>query len=410
VDGPLAALRLRVDAALAAQDVDGARTLVTAALHDMAFVIEGAPAELHPRAEALLEQLKDAYEARLRGRGNAARLDELTRALQRQGIEGLRGWGAAPGAVMTVGDDFVFPRLRFGNVLVAPQPPRGWEVNEEVLHANLSVPPTHQYLAFYRWLHTDFRPHALVHLGRHSTYEFLPGKRVGLSATDYPRLVAGDAPGLYPYIVDGVGEGLQAKRRGLAVIVDHLTPPLQATPLYDELLSLRQLVEGFESADPSPAGNGVRQQALLRIKAQVETLGIREALVAELEAEHGGGEAIEYDAIDPALLVHEVGHFLTELQEDFMPLGLQVFGTDWSAAAPATMLTSMGDEGASAALAASPAAEMNALIAGLEGRFVAPGKGNDPLRSPDALPTGRNFYALDASLVPNRIAWDIGAA
>ncbi|MEM6415298.1 MAG: cobaltochelatase subunit CobN [Pseudomonadota bacterium] len=418
IEGPLAALRLRVEAALAEQAFDEARAIVSDTVHDMAFVIEGAPVEYHERAEALLDQLEAAYTALIDNGGSTEKnadtsadaLDALTRALQNQGIEGLRGWGPPPGRVMTVEDQFVFPRLQFGNVVIGPQPPRGWEVNEEVLHANLSVPPTHQYLAFYHWLHTEFQPHAMVHLGRHSTYEFLPGKRVGLGESDYPRLIAGDVPGLYPYIVDGIGEGLQAKRRGLAVIIDHLTPPLQATPFYDELLGLRQLVESFEAADPSEAGDIARAQALKRIKAQVEALGIREALVAELEADHGGGETIEFEAIDPALLVHEVGHFLTEMQEDFMPLGLHVFGRDWSDAAIETMIESMQSEDARAALKASPEAEMNALLAGLEGRFIQPGKGNDPLRSPDALPTGRNFYALDASLVPNSVAWDIGSA
>ncbi|MEM9667428.1 MAG: cobaltochelatase subunit CobN [Pseudomonadota bacterium] len=409
-DGALAALRLRVEGALDHQDFDAARGLVSTAVHDMAFVIEGAPVEYHERAEALLEQLEENYTALIDGEDKTTELDSLTRALQNQGIEGLRGWGPPPGRVMTAEGEFVFPKLQFGNVIIAPQPPRGWEVNEEVLHANLSVPPTHQYLGFYHWLHTEFQPHALIHLGRHSTYEFLPGKRVGLSGTDYPRLIAGDVPGLYPYIVDGVGEGLQAKRRGLAVIVDHLTPPLQATPFYDELLGLRQLVESFEAADPSEAGDIARAQSLQRIKAQVEELGIREALVAELEAEHGGGESIEFTSIDPDLLVHEVGHFLTEMQEDFMPLGLHVFGRHWSDAALDTMIASMETENARAALAASPAAEMMALLAGLEGRFITPGKGNDPLRSPDALPTGRNFYALDASLIPNTVAWDIGSA
>ena len=46
---------------------------------------------------------------------------------------------------------------------------------------------------------------------------------MGLAADDYPSLIADDLPSVYPYIVDGVGEGTQAKRRGQAVIVDHLT-------------------------------------------------------------------------------------------------------------------------------------------------------------------------------------------
>lgn len=49
--------------------------------------------------------------------------------------------------------------------------------------------------------------------------------------------MAGAIPGIYPYIVDGVGEGIQAKRRGLAVMVSHLTPPLSTTELYDDLLA-----------------------------------------------------------------------------------------------------------------------------------------------------------------------------
>ncbi|MEO0882647.1 MAG: cobaltochelatase subunit CobN [Pseudomonadota bacterium] len=408
--GPLAALQVQVAAALAHQELDRARRLVVDTVHDMAFVIEGAPPQYHERAEDLLDQLETAYEDLIQGDDQWSNIEALSRGLTQQGIEGLYGWGDAPGQVMVHDGEFVFPGLRLGKILIAPQPPRGWEVNEEVLHANMSVPPTHQYLAFYRWLQSDFDPHAIVHLGRHSTYEFLPGKRVGLQATDYPRLIAGDVPGLYPYIVDGVGEGIQAKRRGLAVIVDHLTPPLQATPFYDELLGLRQLVESFEAADPSQAGDAARTQAFKRIKALVLELGLKDGLIAELEAEHGGGETFEFETLAPDLLVHEVGHYLTEVQEDFMPLGLHVFGQDWSEEAIETMLISMEAPQSRHLLEASPSKEMAALLHGLAGRFVRPGKGNDPLRSPDSLPTGRNFYGLDASLIPNLVAWDIGAA
>ncbi|MEM1037787.1 MAG: cobaltochelatase subunit CobN [Pseudomonadota bacterium] len=409
-DGPLAALRIRVAAALDHSDLDHAERLISDAIHDMEYVIEGAPVKFHERAESLLVQLEDSYASLLQGEDEWSTIDALSRALSQQGIEGLKGWGPAPGKVMTHSGAFVLPGLRFGNILIAPQPPRGWEVNEEVLHANMSVPPTHQYLAFYHWLQSDFEPNAIIHLGRHSTYEFLPGKRVGLQEFDYPRLIAGDIPGLYPYIVDGVGEGIQAKRRGLAVIVDHLTPPLQVTPFYDELLGLRQLVESFEAADPSDAGDAARTQSLNRIKELVVDLGIKEGLIAELEAEHGGGETFEFETIPPDLLVHEVGHYLTEVQEDFMPLGLHVFGQDWSDEAVEIMLTSMGTPEARPLLKQSPSLELDALMHGLNGGFVRPGKGNDPVRSPEALPTGRNFYGLDASLIPNVIAWDIGSA
>mgnify|MGYP001764698653 CR=1 FL=1 len=52
----------------------------------------------------------------------------------------------------------------------------------------------------------------------------------------------------------------------------------------------------------------------------------------------------------------------------------------------------------------SPRLEMQGLLAGLDGRYIPPGKGNDPLRSPEALPTGRNFYSVDSRAVPTPAA------
>src|SRR5690606_26066723 len=40
---------------------------------------------------------------------------------------------------------------------------------------------------------------------------------------------------------------------------------------------------------------------------------------------------------------------------------------------------------------------------------VAPGKGNDPIRNPEVLPTGRNFHALNGSLLPTRVGYELGA-
>ncbi|TWB09921.1 cobaltochelatase CobN subunit [Nitrospirillum amazonense] len=60
-------------------------------------------------------------------------------------------------------------------------------------------------------------------------------------------------------------------------------------------------------------------------------------------------------------------------------------------------------------LAASGPAEMAALLAGLDGRFVAPGPGGSPARGrADVLPTGRNLYAIDPRAVPTPSAWALG--
>jgi len=54
-------------------------------------------------------------------------------------------------------------------------------------------------------------------------------------------------------------------------------------------------------------------------------------------------------------------------------------------------------------------AEITGLLAGLDGRFVAPGPSGAPTRGrPDVLPTGRNFYSVDTRVVPTPAAWTLG--
>ncbi|GFE88746.1 cobaltochelatase subunit CobN [Steroidobacter agaridevorans] len=406
--GPLALLQANVQAAQAARLPQEARGQVNRTLHEVEHLLEGAQHPARNRALDLVKQLQAAYETQLSKGGNEARIDSLTRAIAATGVEGLRGWGELPGNVMVNRGKLVLPGVRFGKIFVGPQPPRGWELNEELLHANTSIPPTHQYLAFYFWLRHEFRADAIVHLGRHSTYEFLPRKGVGQDELDYPALIAGDIPGIYPYIVDGVGEGLQAKRRGLAVMVDHLIPPLTATPLYDDLLRLRQLVESYESSN-NPA---LRKQAAESMRGLIDELHLKDALTASMDAELKV-RGISFEQADDELLVHEIGHYLTHLQEDFMPLGLHVFGKPWQKEALDTMLVSMkagaDDKALRQNLQSSPENEMRALLHGLAGRFVPAGPGSDPIRNAEALPTGRNFHGLDNSLIPSRLGYSLGA-
>tara|TARA_R110001599_G_scaffold34184_1_gene109618 strand:- start:1024 stop:5391 length:4368 start_codon:yes stop_codon:yes gene_type:complete len=414
VNGPFGLLHEQLKAAVDAGKPALAEDALQHTVEEMLHLLEGVDHPARERALALLEQLNLCYKRTLGNTDSPCEDDALSliTALQETGIEGLGGWGDIPGTVMTYQGELLLPGLRFGNVFIGPQPPRGWEINEELLHANLAFPPPHQYLAFYHYLQNDFKVDAMIHLGRHSTYEFLPRRSVGLAEDDYSRIVAGDIPGVYPYIVDGVGEGIQAKRRGLAVMVDHLTPPLEHTPLYDDLLQLRQLVESFE------ASHGTNNQALAnrlvkQIRDKVDALELRDELAEAMSAELAV-MGIGFDEVDDDMLVHEVGHYLTDLQERFMPLGLHIFGKPWKADAVTMMLDSMAPENKAQRsqwqqlLAASPGAEMAALLRGLDGGFIAPGPGNDPVRSPESLPTGRNFYALDNSLIPSPVAWELG--
>ncbi len=410
-DGPLGRLHAEALEAEAANERGVGRKRVDAALKELHHLVEGADHPKRQQAIRDLNALEAGYQACLADRPGqrCASLAPLAKRLTGYGIEGLKGWGAAPGKIMVDSGKLLVPGLRFGNIFIGPQPPRGWEVDEELLHANTSVTPPHQYLALYHWLRDRFQADAVVHVGRHSTYEFLPGKAVGLAADDYPSLIAADLPGIYPYIVDGVGEGTQAKRRGLAVIVDHLTPPLAATPLYDQLLVLRQIVESYEAA----SSESLKAQAARTMREKVVELNLKAELEASM-ADVLDVRGIGFEAADDDLLAHEVSHYLTKLQEKFMPYGLHVFGRNWSRQALDLMLGSMkqggiDDPATTQRLIDSPRLEMQGLLAGLDGRYIPPGKGNDPLRSPESLPTGRNFHAVDGDILPTHLGYRLGS-
>jgi len=48
--------------------------------------------------------------------------------------------------------------------------------------------------------------------------------------------------------------------------------------------------------------------------------------------------------------------------------------------------------------------ELGALLKALEGEYILPGPGGDPVRNPDVLPTGKNIHALDPQSIPTAAA------
>ncbi|KPL87962.1 cobaltochelatase subunit CobN [Ardenticatena maritima] len=173
-------------------------------------------------------------------------------AAQREEI--VRQWGEPPGDAYVHEGHICLPALDLGNALVVLQPPRGYGMDPDAIYHRPDLPPPHYYYALYRWLRDEWRAHAIVHMGKHGTLEWLPGKSVGLSAACYPDSFLGDMPLIYPFILNDPGEGTQAKRRAHAVIIDHLTPPITTADGYGELAELMQLVDEYyqvEMLDPA---------------------------------------------------------------------------------------------------------------------------------------------------------------
>ena len=226
------------------------------------YGIDGAPEEGDALIHALigagghdLEFLTEEQLGGAAGRLDARRYAEWFARLP----DGLRArveeqWGLPPGELYVDGGEIVVSGLSFGNVFVGIQPPRGFGENPIAIYHDPDLPPTHHYLAAYWWIIEEFGADAIIHLGKHGTLEWLPGKSLGLSHSCAPDAALRDVPLFYPFVVNDPGEGTQAKRRAHATVVDHLIPPMTRAETYDDLARLEQLLDEYyqvETLDPS---------------------------------------------------------------------------------------------------------------------------------------------------------------
>nr|WP_218903221.1 cobaltochelatase subunit CobN [Streptomonospora nanhaiensis] len=234
-----------------------------------------------------------------------------------------RHWGEPPGGLYV--DDsrgepeIVLAGLRFGNLVLMIQPPRGFGENPIAIYHDPDLPPSHHYLAAYRWLEAPpdsggFGADALVHLGKHGTLEWLPGKGLGLAAEDAPDAALGNIPLVYPFIVNDPGEGTQAKRRAHATVVDHLVPPMARADTYGDIAKLEQLLDEYAlvtdlDPDKAPA-----------LRAQIWTLIKAAELHHDLHREDMPGED-EFDDF-----VMHVDGYLCEIKDVQIRDGLHVLG------------------------------------------------------------------------------------
>jgi cobaltochelatase CobN len=302
---------------------------------------------------------------------------------------------------------FVYPARRFGNVLMAPQPGRAWEQNLEKLHNEVSMPPSHEYIAFYLWLQKDFNANAVMHIGTHGTQEWLTGKEAGLSDSDPTEALIGAMPNIYPYVMDDVGEGIQAKRRGMATIIDHMTPPFDVAGLNPDLRELGALLNDYRVAEQkSPLLAASHLKAINRLAARSGVLKDMKKTELKSEADMEGLE--EY--------LDDTGNKLT-------PFGLHTFGVapaaqqrNATARAVVSLDTTSTPEQKlkriaqlEADIEQSAQLELDRLMQALSGRYIPTGASADLVRNPNALPTGRNFFGLDPSRIPSKTTYEAGA-
>src|ERR1035438_4337312 len=230
-----------------------------------------------------------------------------------------KAWGPPPGELYvdrSASDDgdIVLAALQAGNVLLLVQPPRGFGENPVAIYHDPDLPPSHHYLAAYRWLEEGVGAHAVVHMGKHGNLEWLPGKNLGMSAACGPDAALGNLPLIYPFLVNDPGEGTQAKRRAHATIVDHLVPPMTRAETYGDLARLEQLM------DEHAAVAALDPAKLPAIRAQIWTL----IQAAKLDHDLGLGSRPQADEFDDFLL--HVDGWLCEVKDAQIRDGLHVLG------------------------------------------------------------------------------------
>jgi cobaltochelatase CobN len=324
----------------------------------------------------------------------------------------IKNWGEPDQAkIMTWTDPrgkkfLLLPGVRYGKVLFTPQPSRGWEQDIKKLYHDIHVAPHHQYVAFYLWLKRGFKADAVAHIGTHGTHEWLSGKEVGFTAEDPPELLIQDLPNIYPYIVDDVGEGLQAKRRGMSVVIDYMTPPFDKAGMNRESKELAALISDY---------NAAREKSLQLAAAKLDEIN-------RLARKTGLLTDLKLTAVTTPEQVEELDDYLKEIGEKITPFGLHTFGKAPDAnyrRSTAEAIVAIEKKLSPAerekritnleqAIEASGKRELDSFVAALAGNYIPSGPGNDPIREPGSLPTGKNFYSFDPTRVPSPGTYDTG--
>ncbi len=209
------------------------------------------------------QQIKNAY-GHLSAEQYQSFFKKLPAAVQAKLIA---DWGEAPGDVFNYDDALLVPGTLNGNVFITVQPPRGFGEDPGKLLHSPDASPTHHYIGFYHWLRDLWQADAVVHVGTHGSLEWLPGKSTALSNACYPDIALGDMPNVYPYWMTIVGEGIQAKRRGAACLISHLSPPMQLSGSFDELQELEKALDEYCHFRQTQPENLDAVKSLVRDKA-----------------------------------------------------------------------------------------------------------------------------------------------
>ncbi|MEM4526061.1 MAG: cobaltochelatase subunit CobN, partial [Methanothermobacter sp.] len=337
-------------------------------------------------------------------------------------------WGPPPGKIMvyanSTGKYIVIPRLEFGNIILAPEPVWGWLQDNNTLYNTGKLPPTHQLLAFYWWINKVYDADAILSI--FSIVELMPGKQAGLSAEDWGAILLQDTPIIHVLPMDA--PAIFDKRRANMLIINFMTPVLLPASLYGNLTSIYDNIKFYRETADTTLKEAYKQEIINQTK--------------ELGLEYNPEKDFEK-------FIDEVIACLEDIKASYMPYGSHTLGVvpqgDQLIQMLQAMLPDEIDKETSKLLLkevifnnltpeeaqlkilgnTTPKIteylklaidynqriqesknEITSLLNALEGAYIIPGPRGDPIKNPEALPTGRNPYPFDPRTIPTKVAWE----
>ena len=301
-------------------------------------------------------------------------------------------YGEAPGELLAKGDSIAIACVRYGNVLLFPQPRPALGDDDFRLVHGVEVAPPHSYLAPYLYIQKGFQADALIHFGTHGNLEFTPGRDAGMRPHDWSQQLIGPTPHFYYYTTSNIGEAIIAKRRSNAVLLTYLTPPYAESGMHQKYNALHNDLHKALTGAAMPAlKQRIMKEGLHRV------LGIDSTLTKALTHE-------ELERIDS---------HLEELMNEKMQGAYYTLGQPYTEEQLNQTARAMNNDASQwprikQLLTASTQAEMDNMVCALNGGTIAPAPGGDPILNDNVLPTGRNMFSINPDNTPDPQAWEDG--
>jgi cobaltochelatase CobN len=373
-------------------------------------------------------------------------------------------WGEPPGKIMIQKSSLKLPIIKYDNIYLCLQPARSTVSGDPNEYHDRNLPPHHEYIAFYKYLDQIANVDAVIHIGTHGTEEFLPGKECAGEINDFNINLIGNLPNIYYYHITNTSESAIAKRRANALIINHADPSFKHSDLYQEIENLELLIEEYQSKielNATDSQNSVKSERLRDLEKEINDLANNLNLeynnISELEdllyryktsvipmGLHILGEDYtlqeKLDLIEMILLNSaEIPNELEEIVKKFgkneeeRAINIESYLQDFLKSLVSTknnddalidqlnkniqnnydfskeQIETLKNWIISFLQRLDSSMEMDNIIHALEGGYIIPGLGGDPIRSPQVFPTGRNSFGFDPRLIPNTTAYRRGS-